>query len=76
MKFDQDLCATCDMNSTPGSVVPLAMFLTNVREKITGSGHGFISTLQLCLQGEDNLNCRPKFIFVIIFCRIWTPRDR
>ena len=27
MKFDQDLCATCDMNSTLGSVVPLAMFL-------------------------------------------------
>ena len=26
MKFDQDLCATCDMNSTLGSVVPLAMF--------------------------------------------------
>ena len=28
MKFDQDLCATCDMNSTLGSVVPLAMFHT------------------------------------------------
>ena len=27
MKFDQDLCATCDMNSALGSVVPLAMFL-------------------------------------------------
>ena len=27
MKFDQDLCATCDMNLTLGSVVPLAMFL-------------------------------------------------
>ena len=26
MKFDQDLCATCDMNSTLGSVVPLALF--------------------------------------------------
>ena len=27
MKFDQDLCTrTCDMNSTLGSVVPLAMF--------------------------------------------------
>ena len=26
MKFDQDLCATCDMNSILGSVVPLAMF--------------------------------------------------
>ena len=26
MKFDQDLCATYDMNSTLGSVVPLAMF--------------------------------------------------
>ena len=28
MKFDQDLCATCDMNSTLGSVVPLAMFIS------------------------------------------------
>ena len=28
MKFDQDLCETCDMNSTLGSVVPLAMFTT------------------------------------------------
>ena len=26
LKFDQDLCGTCDMNSTLGSVVPLAMF--------------------------------------------------
>ena len=26
MKFYQDLCETCDMNSTLGSVVPLAMF--------------------------------------------------
>ena len=26
MKFDQDLCGTCDMNSTLGSVVPLAIF--------------------------------------------------
>ena len=27
MKFNQDLCLrTCDMNSTPGSVVPLTMF--------------------------------------------------
>ena len=26
MKFDQDLCGTCDMNSTLGSAVPLAMF--------------------------------------------------
>ena len=26
MKFDQDFCGTCDMNSTLGSVVPLAMF--------------------------------------------------
>ena len=25
LKFDQDLCATCDMNSTLGSAVPLAM---------------------------------------------------
>ena len=25
--FDQDLCGTCDMNSTLGSVVPLAMFV-------------------------------------------------
>ena len=24
--LDQDLCGTCDMNSTLGSVVPLAMF--------------------------------------------------
>ena len=30
MKFDQDLCATCDMNSTLGSVVPLAMFSINM----------------------------------------------
>ena len=30
MKFDQDLCATCDMNSTLGSVVPLAMFLSDI----------------------------------------------
>ena len=28
LKFDQDLCGTCDMNSTLGSVVPLAMFLS------------------------------------------------
>ena len=27
MKFDQDLYATCDMNSTLGSVVPLALFI-------------------------------------------------
>ena len=27
LKFDQDLCGTCDMNSTLGSVVLLAMFL-------------------------------------------------
>ena len=53
----------------------IQIFLTN-REKVTGSGHGFISTLQLCLQGEDNLNCCPKYIYVIIFCRIWTPRER
>ena len=26
LKFDQDLCGTCDMNSTLRSVVPLAMF--------------------------------------------------
>ena len=26
LKFDQDLCGACDMNSTLGSVVPLAMF--------------------------------------------------
>ena len=32
MKFDQDFCATCDMNSTRGSVVPLAMFLNNLNE--------------------------------------------
>ena len=31
LKFDQDLCATCDMNSTLGSVVPLAMFLNMTR---------------------------------------------
>ena len=31
MKFDQDLCATCDMNSTLGSVVPLAMFVSKRR---------------------------------------------
>ena len=30
MKFDQDLCATCGMNSTLGSVVPLAMFVLNI----------------------------------------------
>ena len=29
-RFDQDLCRTCDMNSTLGSVVPLAMFLNLV----------------------------------------------
>ena len=29
MKFDQNLCGTCDMNSTLGSVVPLAMFEIN-----------------------------------------------
>ena len=29
MKFDQDLCGTCDINSTLGSVVPLAMFMYN-----------------------------------------------
>ena len=28
-KFDQDLCLNFDMNSTLGSVVPLAMFLYN-----------------------------------------------
>ena len=27
LKFDQDLCGACDMNSTLGSVVTLAMFL-------------------------------------------------
>ena len=27
-KFDQDLCLNFDMNSTLGSVVPLAMFST------------------------------------------------
>ena len=27
LKFDQDLYGTCDMNSTLGSVAPLAMFL-------------------------------------------------
>ena len=27
MKFDQDLCANCDTNSTLGSGVPLAMFV-------------------------------------------------
>ena len=38
MKFDQDLCATCDMNSTLGSVVPLAMFwqyFTHFRIRMT-----------------------------------------
>ena len=29
LKLNQDLCGTCDMNSTLGSVVPLAMFLIN-----------------------------------------------
>ena len=28
MKFYQDLCETCDMNSTLGSVMPLAMFIS------------------------------------------------
>ena len=27
MKFDRDLCGNCDINSTLGSVVPLAMFI-------------------------------------------------
>ena len=27
LKFDHDLCGTCDMNSTLVSVVPLAMFV-------------------------------------------------
>ena len=35
MKFDQDLCATCDMNSTLGSVVPLAMFYNQVKISTT-----------------------------------------
>ena len=30
LKFDQDLCKTCDINSSLGSVVPLAMFLSQL----------------------------------------------
>ena len=30
MNFDQDLCLNCDMNSTLGSDVPLAMFLHTI----------------------------------------------
>ena len=30
LKFDQDLCGICDMNSTLGSVVPLAMFKSDL----------------------------------------------
>ena len=30
LKFDQDLCTSCDMNSNLASVVPLAMFYTDV----------------------------------------------
>ena len=30
MKFAQDLCGICDMNSTLGSVVPLAMFKSDL----------------------------------------------
>ena len=33
LKFDQDLCGTCDMNSTLGSVVPLAMFSSKLTFK-------------------------------------------
>ena len=35
MNFDQDLCVRpCDMNSTLGSVVPLAMFLDRTAEGV------------------------------------------
>ena len=30
LKFDQDLCGICDMNSTLGSVVPLAMIKSDL----------------------------------------------
>ena len=30
LKFDQDLCGICDMNSTLVSVVPLAMFKSDL----------------------------------------------
>ena len=48
LMFDQDLCGICDMNSTLGSVVPLAMFLegtpfrsTELRE-IIGAAYSYL----------------------------------
>ena len=38
LKYDQDLCGTCDMNSTLGSFVPLAMFKTLLRAPILNFG--------------------------------------
>ena len=43
MKFDQDLCLNFDMNSTLGSVVPLAMFIKDLFTMITIT----ISTMKL-----------------------------
>ena len=38
LKFDQDLCGTCDMNSAQGSFVPFAMFKTLLRAPILNFG--------------------------------------
>ena len=58
MKFDQDLCATCDMNSTLGSVVPLAMFSNFVKVPILSNidcqglaGNETIQNSMLCAGG-------------------------
>ena len=42
-EFDQDLCGTCDLNSTLGSVVPLAMFGFIIHENMLS---GFMNVLQ------------------------------
>ena len=56
LKFDQDLCGTCDMNATLGSVVPLAMFRhfdntynTLINEVLLGS---FRTIIYAALVGE------------------------
>ena len=80
--FDQDLCGTCDMNSTLGSVVPLAMFLILVLVcNFDMLGSSFVETppkascmsnCRLCEGGSDQLviNDRQSSI-----CQLTEPRQ-
>ena len=65
MKFDQDLCGTCDMNSTLGSVVPLAMFYDFISSK-SSSG----SILQATSSLKASLSSFASITSTVVFNRV------